>query len=138
MDEAINFNYVKSKYTILNKLKNFSLKIQWLSWPVIILGIISLITIVMVLVTSQSNEDNKFFIPSILSLVWSMNTYVFIAAFRFVPEKADKTMGFFLRLKTQMSRIWYSLIALSLVVITFLMMFLSYKIILVWLNEYGF
>jgi len=122
---------------MINKLQRIAKAIQMLRLPSISVGLISLASIVVIIFISESHEGDRFIIPSFVGLLWAMSTYAFIVTFRSVPEKASKTMTFFSKLKHNISRGWYWFISIVFLGTSVAVIFLTYRMVSIWLRDYG-
>ncbi len=71
---------------MIDKLKRLALSIQVLRLPSLSVGLISLISLVVVILFFASEQDTLFLIPCIVGFLWGMSAYTFIVTFRAVPE----------------------------------------------------
>ena len=122
---------------MINKLQRIAQAIQMLRLPSISVGLISLVSMVVIIFVSESNEGDRFIIPSFVGLLWAMSTYAFIVTFRAVPEKAGKTLRFFSKLKHNIYRGWYWFISVVFLGTTVVVILLTYRMVSIWLRDYG-
>ena len=114
---------------MIDKLQRIAQAIQILRLPSIAVGLISLASMVMIMFISNSHESDRFLIPSIVGLLWAISTYSFIVTFRSVPEKANKSLKFFSKLKRIINRGWYWFIGLVFLGTTMAVMFVTYRMV---------
>ena len=122
---------------MINKLQGIAQAIQILRLPSIAVGLISLALMVVIMFTSKSPESYRFLIPSVVGLLWAISTYSFIVTFRSVPEKANKSSKFFSKLKRNINRGWYWFIGVVFLGTTVAVMFVTYRMVSIWLRDYG-
>jgi hypothetical protein len=122
---------------MIAKLQRTAQAIQILRLPSIAVGLISLAAIVVIVFASKSHEGDVFLIPSIVSLLWAMNTHAFILTFRSIPEQSTKSLKFFSRLKRNMIRAWYWFIGVVFLCSTVAATFLTYRLVSIWLRDFG-
>ena len=121
---------------MIDKLQRIAHAIQILRLPSIAVGLISLASMVVIMIISKSHESDRFLIPSIVSLLWAISTYSFIVTFRSVPEKANKSLKFFSKLKLIINRGWYWFIGVVFLGTTVAVMFVTYRMVSIWLKDY--
>jgi len=122
---------------MIDKLQGIAKAIQILRLPSIAVGLISLSLMVVILFISESHESDRFLIPSIVGLLWAISTYSFIVTFRSVPEKANKPLKFFSKLKSYIIRGWYWFMGVVFLAATVAVIFLTYRMVSIWLVDYG-
>jgi hypothetical protein len=122
---------------MIDKLQGIAQAIQILRLPSIAVGLISLASMVVIMFISKSPESDRFLIPSIVGLLWAISTYSFIVTFRSVPEKANKSLKFFSKLKRNINRGWYLFIGVVFFCTTIVVMFVTYRLVSIWLRDYA-
>jgi hypothetical protein len=122
---------------MIDKLQGIAQAIQILRLQSIAVGLISLASMVVIMFISKSPESDRFLIPSIVGLLWAISTYSFIVTFRSVPEKANKSLKFFSKLKRNINRGWYLFIGVVFFGTTIVVMFVTYRLVSIWLRDYG-
>jgi hypothetical protein len=86
---------------------------------------------------SKSHADNIYLIPSAVGALWSITSYSFLINFVSVPPRADPSWRFFRRLKRHLKRAGYWLLGLVFIATTSGAMFASYRMVSIWLRDYG-
>ncbi len=122
---------------MIDKFQRIAQVIQILRLPSIAVGLCSLASIVVIIFTSNSHEEDRFLIPSFVGLLWAMSTYAFIVTFHSVPEKASKTMTFFNRLKRNIIRGWYWFISIVFLGTTVSVILVTFRVVSIWMRDYG-
>ncbi len=122
---------------MIDKLQRIAQSIAFLRTPTIVVGLLCLASIVMIAFTSMSHEGDRFLIPSFIGLLWAMSTYAFIITFRLVPEKANKTLSFFSKLKRNIYRGWYWFIGVVFLSTTMVVISVIFRMVSIWLKDYG-
>ncbi len=122
---------------MIDKLQRISQAIQHLRLPAIAVGLFCLVTMVVIILNSNSHNGDRFLIPSFVGVVWAMSTYTFIVTFRSVPEKDDNNLSFFGRLKRHLHRGWYWVISMVFLGTTLAAIFLTNSMISIWLRNYA-
>lgn len=122
---------------MIDMLKKMADAAQFLRLPSVVLGLICLIVITTILIGSETHEEEFFAIPSAVGLLWSITAYGFLVYFRAVPEKADQSWKFVKRLKRRIVRAGYWFMGVVFVATTIGAIFVSYRMIAIWLRDYG-
>ena len=122
---------------MIDKLQRIAQAIQILRLPSIAVGLISLASMVVIMFISKSHESDRFLLPSIVGLLWAISTYSFLVTFRSVPEKANKSLKFFSKLKRIIYRGWYWFLGVVFLGTTVAVMFVTYRMVSIWLRDYG-
>ena len=122
---------------MIDKLQGIAQAIQILRLPSIAVGLISLVSMVVIMFISKSHESDRFLIPNIVGLLWAISTYSFIVTFRSVPEKANKSLKFYSKLKRNINRGWYWFIGVAFLGTTVAVMFVTCRMVSIWLRDYG-
>ncbi len=121
---------------MIDKFKNIAEAIKILRVPSIVAGIIGLVSIVVIIFSSSPHEDDVYLVPSIVIVLWSMSSYIFIATFCSIPEKPNKSYRILAKLKHHIYRGWYWLIGLLFIGTTLATLVLSYRIVSIWFKDY--
>ena len=122
---------------MIDKLQGIAQAIQILRLPSIAVGLISLTSMVAIMFLSKSHGSDRYLIPSIVGLLWAISTYSFIVTFRSVPKKAKKSLKFFTKLKRNINRGWYWFIGVVFLGTTMAVMFVTFRMVSIWLRAYG-
>ena len=122
---------------MIDKLQRISQKIQILRLPAIVVGFVCLAMTVLIILSSDSNDGDRFLIPSIVGVFWAMSTYTFIVTFRSVPEKANDSLTLVGKLGRFVQRGWYWLISLIFVGTTVAAIVFTNSAISIWLRDYA-
>ncbi len=122
---------------MIDKLSRLSKSIQFLRLPAIGISLLCLISAIYIIFTSRSMEEDIYFVPSLIGLIWSISTLSFLLTFHSVPEKADSSFTFFRRIGRSIRRGWYWFLGFAFITISIAAIITSYRIISIWLREYG-
>ncbi|MGI9301549.1 MAG: hypothetical protein ACR2RB_02425 [Gammaproteobacteria bacterium] len=122
---------------MIDSLQRIAQAIQILRLPAVAVGLISLASIAVIIFASSSHEGDRLLIPSVAGLLWAVSAYSFIVTFRSVPEKASNTLRFFSRLKRNISRGWYWFISVVFLGTTAAGIFVTSRMVSIWLRDYG-
>jgi energy-coupling factor transporter transmembrane protein EcfT len=121
---------------VIDRLQRIALAIRFLRLPSMLAALVGLLALFATVLLSRSHAGDILVIPAFLGLAWGLSAYAFITTFQAVPDKADRGWGLFARLKRNLRRAWYGLIALLFLAATLLVVFLTYRMSMVWLREY--
>ena len=122
---------------MLDKLQRIAQAIRIFRLPSIVVGFISLASLVVVIFTSVFPDDDRFLIPSFVGFLWGWSTYLFIVTFRSVPEKASTTVGLISRFSRNIVRGWYWCLSIVFVGATVAAIFVTYRMVSFWLRDYS-
>lgn len=121
---------------MIDKLQRVAGRLQFLRLPAMVLGLVSLATMITVIVSSKSHEDDYYLMPSIVGLLWSMASYSFLVNFSSIPEKSDSSWKLIARFKRSAVRAGYWLLAMLFILTTVGALFVSYRMITIWLRDF--
>jgi hypothetical protein len=121
---------------MIDALKRMAQAIQVLRLPSLMLGLISLVSLVATVLLFASDQGDRYIIPSIIGLLWGMATYSFIVTFRALPDKSNTSPRFFGKLKHTITRVWYGLISLIFIGATVAILVVTIRMILIWLRDH--
>ena len=122
---------------MIDKFKRIAQAIQVLRLPSLMLGLISLASLVATIFIFASDQGDRYIIPCIIGLLWGMATYSFIVTFRALPDKPNVSPRFFGKLKHAITRVWYGLISLIFIGATVAIFVITIRMILIWLRDHG-
>lgn len=122
---------------MIDQFKRIALAIRVLRVPAIIVGLVCATAIIVLLMTSDSRQDDRLLMPSFVGLLWAIGLFTFIESFRAVPERAGSDQTLYGRLKRSMRRGWYWVLVVVFVGATAVAMFLTGRLVSIWLNEYA-
>ena len=99
-------------------------------------GLLCFIVVVVTVFTSKTPEGDRYLIPAVVGLLWSLSSYVFIGYFASVPDKIGPSQSLLRRMKSRVHRGWYWFIALAFTATTLVAAFLSYRLVSFWFCEH--
>ncbi len=79
----------------------------------------------------------RYLIPSVVGLLWSLSAYAFIATFRFVPRPAASGESRLARLRRRLRRAWFWLLALVCAGSTVAVILVSFRLASIWWQRSG-
>ncbi|ALS98382.1 hypothetical protein [Lacimicrobium alkaliphilum] len=122
------------KAAMIDRLKVFSNKFQWLKPLALIIGGISLAVFLYgFLCKSCFWAMDQYLIPAGISLLWSGALYWFLVAFPDVPDKPSPDERFFSKLSVRFKRFVYLLFALTGLVLTMAIVVFTVRGLRIWL-----
>ncbi len=119
---------------LIDTLRKIAVRIQSLRLPFLLLSLVCLIALVYIVLTSTTHVGDRFLIPSLITLLWSLSGYAFILNFRSVPESDMARKGFFKRLVRRLHRFWYWLLALLFFSTSLALFLISFRLLRLWLQ----
>ena len=121
---------------MIDRLQAIALKIQPLRFMVIGIGLLCLVAMAFFILSPPSQGD-RYLIPCIVGLFWSISTYYFIILFCSVPSKAAKSERRWERIKRGAWRGFYWLMALIFFGTTLAVAVVSYRLLSIWMRDYA-
>jgi hypothetical protein len=122
---------------MIDKLQKISQAIQFLRLPAIAVGFLCTASTILIIISSISDDGDKYLIPSFVGVLWAMSTYTFIVTFRSVPEKSDNSLTVFGKLKRHLHRGWYWVISIVFLSSTLAALIFTKSMISIWLKDYA-
>lgn len=123
--------------SMIDKLQGIAKSIQLLRQPSVVVGLISLASLVVIIFIMAPHQGDRFIIPCFVGLLWAMSTYAFIVTFRSVPERPGRASGVLTRLTLKIKRCWYWFISVVFLCTSVVVIGLTYRMVSIWLREYG-
>jgi hypothetical protein len=123
--------------SILNTIQRTAVTLQWMKRPLLVLALGFLVVVVYIVLTSRTHAGDHYLVPSIIGLLWSLSAYAFIINFCAIQPPAEKDASFLFRLKRRLHRIWYGFLAFIFVNATLAVLFVSYRLLSIWLRGEG-
>lgn len=122
---------------MIDKLQVIAQAIQFLRLPAIAVGFLCTASTILIIISSISDDGDKYLIPSFVGVLWAMSTYTFIVTFRSVPEKSDNSLTVFGKLKRHLHRGWYWVISIVFLSSTLAALIFTKSMISIWLKDYA-
>ena len=79
-----------------------------------------------------ANEQDRVAMPCLLGVLWAIMFNLFTTIFSHVPQIDKLHAGFFKRWKIKLLRLFYTLFALFFIMLTIIVVILTFKMISVW------
>ncbi|QEP41718.1 hypothetical protein D5085_00290 [Ectothiorhodospiraceae bacterium BW-2] len=119
----------------IDVIKKLSHQTKKYNYIFLITGVLSFFGFVFMVISSD-NRLYQFQIPTILVAFWSLIGYAFTTYFHSIPDAAPAEWGWFRRLKRGITRGVGRLLLLFFVVSTIASVWVTYKLISVWVMDY--
>jgi hypothetical protein len=119
---------------MLFRLQRIAVSLRVLRLPLVILGLICLTMATLIVFSLTPANTERFLIPSCVGMLWALSAYSFIGTFQFVPGKADESFTFSSRLKRNMHRAWYWIIGFITLGVTIAAVYVTNRMISIWLG----
>ncbi|BBO67428.1 hypothetical protein DSCA_13580 [Desulfosarcina alkanivorans] len=123
--------------SMIDRLHGIARAVRMLRLPSIVVGWLSLASLVVTIFILAPHQGDRFIIPGLVGLLWAVSTYAFIVTFATVPAKPGRAPGIFSRLKQKIQRGWYWLISVIFLITTVIVIGLTVRMVSIWLREYG-
>lgn len=121
---------------MIDLLQKLAVKLEPLRFFALGVGALCLLVAVGIVLTPFSDEKERYVVPAVTGLLWSLSAYVFVTTFRFVPQTLTAASGFWRRLTRRIQRSWYWLLAIVFFTTTGLVAFLTLRLLGGWFGEY--
>jgi len=118
---------------MIDRFRRIAQRVQILRLPSIVIGLACLTAIVVVLLSSGSDEGDRILMPSFVGLLWAISLYSFIENFRSVPEQFAERQGLMFSFKHGIRRSWYWVKGLMFLASTVVALVITSRMISIWL-----
>ena len=122
---------------MIDSFRRIARRVQILRLPSIVIALACLTSILLILFTSGSREEDRLLMPSFVGLLWAVSLYSFIESFRSAPERLTENRGFLVGLKAKIQRSWYWIKGLVFLISTAVALVITSRMVSVWLAEYA-
>lgn len=122
---------------MIDRLRRIALAVQYLRLPSIILGGVCLISVIVLLLTSQSRAEDRWLMPSLVGLLWALSVFSFIETFRGVPAMPDASQGIYDRLVLRLKRAGYWIMGAVFLAAMIVAIAFTTRLLSIWLSEYA-
>ena len=120
---------------MIDKFKRIALAIQALRLPFLLIGLISLTSLVVIILFFPSDQENRLLIPSMVGFLWGMGIYAFILTFRSAPDNPSRPLSLLGKITLTVTRAWYWLIGVILLIGTIAMIVITIRMTSIWLRN---
>lgn len=121
---------------MIERLEKFARQFYWLKPILLVIAVGSLLTSVVVTLRANALSDDVLLIPALLLFCWCCITYSVLSLFVSVPARADHNTGRWKRIKISLVRSIYFLLALVTVILTLMLLYISYQLMHTWIRSY--
>ena len=125
------------RYAVIEQFNRVAKFIQPLRLPLLTIAAACCIAIVVILLSSSSDQTERLLIPCTVGLLWALSGFTLIETFGTVPDKASSELKFFTRQKQRLRRLWYWIMSALFVCATLGALFITNRLLMVWLSEYA-
>jgi hypothetical protein len=115
---------------------NVAKRLRPLRSVAVVMAILCFLIVMGIILTSKSQREDFLLIPGVVGFLWSLSAYAFLSGFQNEPVKKDRDAGVFSRVKTRLSRFFYSLMGVVFILATMTLFFLSLRMIQIWVRDY--
>ena len=122
---------------MIDRLSRIAESLRVVRTPSLIVALACFATIVFLLLVADSPELDRFLMPTFIGLLWAIGLYSFVEAFRGVPETGDSAQGILHRLGRSIRRGGYWVLSMLFVGATLLALYLTVRLLSIWLGENG-
>lgn len=121
---------------MIDSLQKLAVRLEPFRFVAIVIGALCFLVAAGIIFTAFSQENDRYLIPAITGLLWSLSAYVFISTFQSVPQRARPAPGFRHLFTRSVQRGWYGLLAAVFLGTTVVAVFLTLRLFRVWFVEY--
>ena len=122
---------------MIDRLQAVAMRIHLLRFVAIGTGLFCLVAVTFIVFSPPSHEGDRYLIPGIVGLLWSISACNFVVIFHSVPDKVAKSEKLWKRIKRRAWRGWYWLMALIFFGTTLAVVSVSFRLLSVWMQDYG-
>ena len=109
---------------------------RWLLPFAILIAATCAIAAGVIIFSSTHHTNDRYLLPALIGLLWSLNACAFIVGFRTVPSPAERADGIAVRIHRRMRRARYRLLALAFVGTTVAVIIVTFKMASLWWREF--
>ncbi|MEM7283201.1 MAG: hypothetical protein AAF438_16415 [Pseudomonadota bacterium] len=113
-------------------MQRFARRLRPLKNVFLILILLSFIAFAMNVLAVEPLGEDKFLIPILVGLLWSLFLYSFIGLFQEIPGPSKEKLGFFGRIKVKIKLGLYWLLGCVSILISIAVLVVSFRLISVW------
>ena len=117
---------------MIDHLSVFAKKVIWLKPLIFLTTVAALIVFAYVVFFASGADKDVYVIPCIVSVLWSLVCWLLLSLFPYVPPMAEKQERFSIRLKTALVRGAYHICSLLFVLLSVVVLLLTFKLLNVW------
>jgi hypothetical protein len=121
---------------MLKKLSALSVKLYGLKPFIALLGFACIGLFISSILNLGDFNSDKLMIPSLLGGLWSALYFILLSSFLTIPPKPGSDVKFFAKIKIRLLRGIYYLLGAIFIVLTLVVLVVSFKLLAVWRAEY--
>lgn len=121
---------------MIDRLRVFSIKFAWLKPLFFLTTVAAIIVFAYVVLIENSAGKEVYIIPCVVGVLWSLVCLLLLSTFPHVPPTPDMQISFYKRLKIRLVRGCYYIVSFIFVVLSALSVFLTFKLLNVWLADF--
>ncbi|MCJ8270774.1 MAG: hypothetical protein MJK04_15390 [Psychrosphaera sp.] len=123
---------------MIDKIRTIVLKVQWLK-PVMVVLAVAALGLFGYIIFGQTGvaKNDYYLLPSVVALIWSLVACAFLFTFPFVPDKPDKSIGFFRRCGIRIKRGYYHILSVLCLFASLALVVVTSRAVGVWLGDFG-
>jgi hypothetical protein len=122
---------------LIDRMGRHAARLDVLRRPLAVLAVLIAAWIAWIVLAIADREGERYLMPSLVVLVWALSACAFVVNFRRVPPAAPAGASLRTRLGRSLRRGWYRFLALLLLTTTAAAVYLSWKMLGLWLEEFG-
>ncbi len=120
---------------MLEQLQRYALALSWMR-PICLIALALFGLVFVDAIAGLVMRDDRFMIPGLLGMTWSLLLYVLIVSFPNVPAPASATDSGWQRTKIRIRRFGYLLLALAVVMIALATLRMTLSLWGVWSRDF--
>ena len=117
----------------LNRIARWLLPLRMLFLGLAIFGFMLLIVS---LFAEEGGQQGLFAIPAMTLFLWALSVFVFILNFAVIPQRNEGESGMIRRGMQRLQRAWYWLVGLFFLVTTLVLLYVTTRILTIWLRDF--
>jgi hypothetical protein len=117
----------------LNRIACKLLRFRTLFLGLALFGFLALMTS---LFAETGRDQGLFTMPALTLFLWALAVYVFILNFAVIPQREMQEGGLARRVWQRLQRAWYWLVGLFFLVTTLVLLYVTARIVTLWLRDF--
>jgi len=121
---------------VLEVLSSISKKLVWTKPITLTITLIFMIMLLSSIFNVGYFKDDIYLIPSLVGALWAGLLFNLVHVFPHLPQKPNKDIALLSRLKLRLIRFIFSFLALGFLVLTVVVVMLSFKLLGIWRADF--
>ena len=121
---------------MLEVLSSISKKLVWTKPITLMITLIFMIMLLSSIFNVGYFKDDTYLIPSLVGALWAGLLFNLVHVFPYLPQKPNKDIALLSRLKLRLIRFIFSFLALGFLVLTVVVVMLSFKLLGIWRADF--